>query len=68
MNFLAWYDDTRHHTAQQRVAAFVARYGTPPTLALVATGETATVAGVEVRESAGPGEGVVQKNTVWVAI
>jgi hypothetical protein len=65
-SFMMWADFKATPAARitAACAAFRGRWGTPA-LVLVAAGEGADVAGVEVRE-AKAGEGVVRPGVVWV--
>lgn len=64
-SYLCWYDDRRATTPAQRIAdaaaAFTARHGAPPTVALVHPEETAAVDGLAVR-----GAPHVRWGNVWV--
>ena len=66
----AWRDDTKRPLADKLawlLSAYADRYGRSATLILVnADEEPVTMAGVEVRESHGPGEGIIEKNTYWL--
>lgn len=66
-NFMMWADFRAEPQARIRGAleAATAR-GMEPALVLVALGEAADIAGVEVREPRA-GEGVVAKGTCWVS-
>ena len=65
--YLGWFDDNPKHTHADRIggaiAAFVARYGTHPTVVLVNEDELVQVAGVDVRS-----ESYIRRNNVWVGM
>lgn len=63
--FLMWFDDSPKHSQEQKIreaaARYAERFGTPPTVALVAPSEVVSVEGLVVKGSA-----YVGRNNIWV--
>ena len=63
-HMLMWYDDSKRPMAtklRDAIAAYTARYGVPPGVALVNEGEVCEAAGIDVRVSA-----TVERGIVWL--